>query len=137
MMTTKKVLLAVLTSLSGGLIMAGPAQAALSIGCTDMKSDSSVEILLGAGPVPNFLSVTIALGDRHLTTVPGQPGEQVSIAQAYDDGEVVRVDLVDPQAQNKIAAIRIIRANDKAGPFQIGYVQLEGDVAVGITCEGP
>ncbi len=123
--------------LAWGLATADPAHAALSIGCTDMKSDSSVEILLGAGPVPNFLSVTVVLGDRRLTTVPDQPGEQVRIAQAYDDGEVVRVDLVDPQAQNKVAVIRIIRADDKAGPFQIGYVQIDGNPAVGITCEGP
>ena len=102
-----------------------------------MKSDSSVDILLGAGPVPNFLSVTIVLGERRLTTVQDQPGEQVRIAQAYDDGEVVRVDLIDPQAERKVAVIRIIRADSKAGPLQIGYVQIDEGVAVGVTCEGP
>ncbi len=136
-MTGRIAMFALLASLACGLATGKPAHATQAIGCTDMKSDSSVEILLGAGPVPNFLSVTIVLGDRRLTTVPGQPGEQVAIAQAYDDGEVVRVDLVDLQAQTRVAAIRIIRADDKAGPFQTGYVQLEGDVAVGITCEGP
>ncbi len=136
-MPRKAAALSLAAGLVWGATLAGPAHATQSIGCTDMKSDSSVDILFGAGPIPNFLSVTVIVGDRRLTTVPGQPGEQVTIAQAYDDGEVVRVDLIDLQAQNKVAAIRIIRADDEAGPFQIGYVQIEGNVAVGITCEGP
>lgn len=133
----ERAVFALLAMLVGGFVTLGSAHAALSIGCTDMKSDSSVDILLGAGPVPNFLSVTIVLGERRLTTVQDQLGEQVRIAQAYDDGEVVRVDLIDPQAERKVAVIRIIRADSKAGPLQIGYVQIDEGVAVGVTCEGP
>ena len=136
-MMGKRVLFALLAILASDYMAFGPAHAALSIGCTDMKSDSNVDILLGAGPVPNFLSVTIVLGERRLTTVQGQPGEQVRIAQAYDDGEVVRVDLIDLQAEKKVAVIRIIKADSRAAPLQIGYVQIDGGVAVGITCEGP
>ncbi|MGI9356566.1 MAG: hypothetical protein ACR2PF_15575 [Rhizobiaceae bacterium] len=136
-MLAKSTALGILTFVASGFVTSHSAHAALSIGCADMKSDSSIDILLGAGPVPNFLSVTIVLGERRLTTVPDQPGEQVRIAQAYDNGEVVRVDLIDPQAEKKMAVIRIIRAESETDPLQIGYVQVEGSVPVGITCEGP
>ena len=62
---------------------------------------------------------------------------EANIAQAYDDGEMVRVDLMDVQAERLLAAIRFIRADDKAGPLQIGYVQLPDTAPIAITCEGP
>lgn len=121
-----------------GFVTAGaPALATQSISCAGIETPAAVDLLLGAGPVPNILSVGVAVGERVLTTNADQPGEKVTIAQSYDDGEVVRVDLVDDQATRQVAAIRIIRADDKTGPFQIGYVQVDDGVAVGITCEGP
>lgn len=136
-MTARKCALLTSSAFAVLLAMVGQAHATVSIECTDIKQDTGVNLLLGAGPVPSFLSVTIALGDRLITTVPGQPGEQATIAQAYDDGEFVRVDLVDTQAENKVATIRIVRADESTGPFQIGYVQIDEGVAVGITCVGP
>jgi hypothetical protein len=113
------------------------AHATQSISCTDMKFDSGVDIVLGAGPVPNVLSVSVAVGERQLTTEPGLPGEQVAIAQSYDDGEVFRVDLIDLQATRLVAAIRLLRGDHDSMPLQIGFVQIEGEPPVGISCEGP
>lgn len=129
--------LALLAMLAGGLTLAGPAHATGAIECGDPSSSTSVNILLGAGPVPNVLSVAIKAGGNRFTTVPGQPGEQLSIAQAYDDGEIVRIDLVDMQAQKRVAAVRILRADGEADPFQIGYVEINGHDPIGVTCEGP
>ena len=123
--------------LAGGLVLAGPAYATGSIECSDPQTSTSVNILLGAGPVPNVLSVTIVAGDKRYTTVPGQPGEQLTIAQAYDDGEIVRIDLVDQQAEKRVAAIRIIKADTETDPLQVGYVQVNNGDPVGVTCEGP
>ena len=123
--------------LAGALALAGPAGATGSIECGDLGSRARVNILLGAGPVPNVLSVTLAHGDKRYTTVPGQPGEQLSIAQAYDDGELVRIDLVDQQAEKQVAAIRILKADTDTDPFQIGYVQVADGDPIGVTCEGP
>ena len=66
-------------ALALALLIPGAAQATGSISCTDMKADSGVDILLGAGPVSNVLRVTIALGERQLTTEPSLPGERVTI----------------------------------------------------------
>ncbi|MEQ8481374.1 MAG: hypothetical protein RIC18_12015 [Hoeflea sp.] len=119
------------------LPLSGPAQATGSISCNDMKFDSSIEILLGAGPVPNVISVSLSVGDRDLTTVPGQPGEPAAVAQAYDDGELFRIDLVDDQATRLLAEIRLLRADHDTMPLQIGYVRLGDEPPVGISCVGP
>tara|TARA_R110002020_G_scaffold6361_7_gene26869 strand:+ start:534 stop:944 length:411 start_codon:yes stop_codon:yes gene_type:complete len=119
------------------LLIPVAAQATGSISCTDMKADSGVDILLGAGPVSNVLRVTIALGERQLTTEPGLPGERVTIAQAFDDGEVFRIDLVDDQATELVAIVRLLRADHDSMPLQLGFVQLGDEPPVGLTCVGP
>ncbi len=116
---------------------ASPAHATVFISCTDMKFDSSLEIVLGAGPVPNVFSVSLAVGGREFTTQVGLPGEPLDIAQSYDDGEVFRIDLVDPQVTKRVAAIRLVRAEHDTAPLQIGFVQIEDEPPIGITCEGP
>lgn len=119
------------------LALTGAVHATQSISCSDMKGDSAVDILLGAGPVPNVLSVTLALGERQLTTEPGLPGEKMTIAQAYDDGEVFRIDLMDDQVTRRLAAIRLVLAGHDTSPLRIGTVQIEDEPPVGVSCEGP
>ena len=136
-MTATKRPSAISLGLLCGLLIVDPAFATQSISCSDNKFDSSVNILLGAGPVPNVLEVTISIVERRLTTVTGQPGEQVSKAQSYDDGEFLRIDLVDAQATKRAAVIRLIRRDHKTHPLQVGLVQIEDDVPIGISCEGP
>ena len=114
-----------------------PANATVGIGCTGMTTDAGVDILFGAGPVPNFLEVTVVAAGQKISTRAQDGFTEANIAQAYDDGEMVRVDLMDVQAERLLAAIRFIRADDKAGPLQIGYVQLPDTAPIAITCEGP
>lgn len=118
-------------------VAAGSAHATVSISCSDMKFDSSIDIVLGAGPVPNVFSVSLSVGGREFTTEPGLPGEPVAIAQAFDDGEVFRIDLVDDQATRRVAAIRLIRADHDTAPVQIGFVQIGDEPPIGISCVGP
>ncbi|MDF1608915.1 hypothetical protein PZ897_12075 [Hoeflea sp. YIM 152468] len=126
-----------LAAVAAGLALAGPARATVSISCTDMKFESSLDIVLGAGPVPNVFSVSLSVGGRDFTTAEGLPGEKLDIAQAYDDGEIFRIDLVDPQVTRRVAAIRLIRGEHDEAPLQIGLVQIEDEPPVGISCTGP
>jgi hypothetical protein len=119
------------------LTSAGPAWATVSISCSDMKFDSSIDIVLGAGPVPNVFSVSLSVGGREFTTGPGLPGVPVAIAQAYDDGEVFRIDLVDDQATRRVAAIRLLRADHDIAPLQLGFLQIADEPPIGISCVGP
>ncbi|PHR24773.1 MAG: hypothetical protein COA37_03190 [Hoeflea sp.] len=126
-----------LAALTSVLAIAGPAHATVSISCADMKFDSSIDIVLGAGPVPNVFSVTMSVGGREFSTEPGLPGEPVSVAQAFDDGELFRIDLVDDQATRRVAAIRLLRAEHDTMPLQLGFLQIEDEPPIGISCEGP
>ena len=126
-----------LAALTSVMAIAGPAHATVSISCADMKFDSSIDIVLGAGPVPNVFSVTTSVGGREFSTAPGLPGEPVSVAQAFEDGEVVRIDLVDDQATRRVAAIRLLRAEHDTMPLQLGFLQIEEEPPIGISCEGP
>ena len=119
------------------LPLAGSAHATVAISCTDMKGDSGLDIVLGAGPVPNVYSIMLSVGDREFTTIEGMPGERVSVAQAFDDGELFRIDLIDDQATGLVATIRLLRADHDELPLQLGFVQIEGEPAVGLTCVGP
>lgn len=130
-------LITILAAATSALAIAGPAHATVSISCADMKFDSSIDIVLGAGPVPNVFSVTMSVGGREFSTEPGLPGEPVSIAQAFDDGEVFRIDLVDPQVTKRVAAIRLLRAEHDTMPLQLGFLQIEEEPPIGISCEGP
>jgi len=130
-------LITILAAATSALAMAGPAHATVSISCADMKFDSSIDIVLGAGPVPNVFSVTMSVGGREFSTEPSLPGEPVSIAQAFDDGEVFRIDLVDPQVTKRVAAIRLLRAEHDTMPLQLGFLQIEEEPPIGISCEGP
>lgn len=126
-----------LAALTSVLAIAGPAHATVSISCADMKFDSSIDIVLGAGPVPNVFSVTMSVGGREFSTEPGLPGEPVSVAQAFDDGELFRIDLVDDQATRRVAVIRLLRAEHDTMPLQLGFLQIEDEPPIGISCEGP
>jgi len=130
-------LITILAAAASALAIAGPAHATVSISCSDMKFDSSIDIVLGAGPVPNVFSVTMSVGGREFSTEASLPGEPVSIAQAFDDGEVFRIDLVDDQATKRVAAIRLLRADHDTMPLQLGFLQIEEESPIGISCEGP
>ncbi|MCY0095044.1 hypothetical protein [Hoeflea ulvae] len=136
-MRKQTALLASFTAAALAATLATPARATVSITCTDLKFDSSIEIVLGAGPVPNVLSVRVAMGDQELTTEAAFPGEVVSKAQDFDDGELFRIDLMDQQATRRVAAIRLLYADHESMPIRIGFIQIEEDPPVGITCEGP
>lgn len=136
-MRVRNAFLTTLAASALAIALSVPAHATQSISCTDMKQDSSVDILLGAGPVPNVISVSISVAGRDLTTEPGLPGEKVSRVQSFDDGEVFRIDLVDLQATKRVAAIRLLRGEHDSMPLQIGFVQIEDEPPVGISCIGP
>jgi hypothetical protein len=130
-------LISIFAAATSAMTIAGPAQATVSISCADMKFESSIDIVLGAGSVPNVFSVTMSVGGREFSTEASLPGEPVSIAQAFDDGEVFRIDLVDPQVTKRVAAIRLLRADHDTMPLQLGFVQIEEEPPIGISCEGP
>jgi hypothetical protein len=116
----------------------GRAQGTVSISCAGMDSDLGVNIVFGAGPVWTILDVVIESDDRIISTRPSEAGAQVFIARSFTDDDLLQIDLVDDQALDLIAAIRVLRYyDDTNGAYQIGYVRLDNNLPVGVSCDGP
>lgn len=121
------------------IIPTGYAHATSNIECSG--TDADVSILIGAGPVLNALEASVALGDRYITTYPHQDGEHGNIVQFHANEYELSMDMMDDQAEELLASVRILKYIDKndndAEPFQIGYLRVSGSPPVGITCLGP
>lgn len=128
-------------SLMAPIVMTGHAHATSSIECSGINTDADVSILIGAGPVLNALEVSVGLNDRVISTYSDTKFEHGNIVQFQANEYELNVDLIDDQAAVLLASVRIIRyggENDgSAEPFQIGYLAIDGEPVVGITCDGP
>ena len=129
--------------LSVGLLLASlflpkPALSTVSISCLGIDSDTSVDVLFGAGPVPSVLDVTVRDGASHFSTRDKDGATLAFVARAYVDEEEIRSDLVDEQAEVLVVSIRVVRfEGGEVEPFQIGYVRVGEAQPVGISCVGP
>lgn len=117
------------------------ANATSNIECSGIDADADVSILLGAGPVLNALEASVSLDERYITTYTHQDAEHGNIVQFHANEDELSLDLMDDQAEELIASVRIVRhydeANDESEPLQIGYLRVGNQIAVGITCVGP
>lgn len=114
------------------------ANATASMSCSGIGNDSSLEMVFGAGPVPNILDMGVSVGDRFIGTRVEEGQEQGYIAQSYFDGELTRIEMMDDQVTKKLVTVRILHVRDlEEEDFQIGYIQIENDQPVAVKCDGP
>ena len=131
----RKVAFSVLTI---GWLWTGEASATASMSCSGIDCDAGLEMVFGAGPVPNILDMGVSVGDRVISTRPGEGIEEGVIGQAYFDGELTRIEMMDDQVTTKLVTIRILHVRDlEEDDFQIGYIQIENDHPVAVKCDGP
>lgn len=125
-------------SIAALLAVSVPAAATGTIGCTGFNgTDTELVLTIATGPVPDVVSVQARAGGAAFSTTAEPGATPVFVAQDYDDGTELRVDLADEAFTALVLSIRIVRVEQKSGPFQIGYLSVEGDRAYGVTCEGP
>lgn len=123
------------------LVITGHAHATSSIECSGINTDAEVSILIGAGPVLNALEVSVGLNERVISTYADTKFEHGNIVQFQANEYELNVDLIDDQAEVLLASVRMVRYDGEnvgsAEPFQIGYLAIDGEPVVGITCDGP
>ncbi len=113
-----------------------PAQATGSIGCQGLDgSTARVTLTLGASPVPAVLVVRLEADGQRWSTVAGEEGERLGIAQAFVTEEWLAVDLVDEGATRRIASVRVLRVEEGRRVHQYGYLQLHGVAVHPLSCE--
>ncbi|WP_305989477.1 hypothetical protein [Roseibium sp. MMSF_3544] len=117
-------------------LLASPASATSNMFCDGIDSGVEVNILFGAGPVLTIIDVTLSTETQYFSTQKRDGATPAWIARDFADDDMVKVDLIDDQASDLIASIRVVRSDDEE-PYQIGYVQLTGSPTMGVTCVGP
>lgn len=119
-------------------LISTPASATTNMFCTGIDSDADIAILFGGGPVLNALEAEVFFAGKAVSTRGRDDAENAVIAQFSADRRQLRLELINDQADQLLATIRLLRHLDDNGePVQIGLLQFGNSKPVGITCEGP
>ena len=114
------------------LLVATPALATSGFDCRTTGPDSvRLAIVIGHGVAPMVAQVRLIAGHRSFSTV-GE-GEVIVIAQSWLDDEGLKLDLVDAQAMNYVARLRlsfVARGADPVGDL------FYGDRRFRVSCTG-
>ena len=109
-----------------------------SIGCHALDgSTARVALTRETSPAPAGLVVRREADGRRWSTVAGEEGERLGIAQAFVTEEWLAVDLVDEGATRRIASVRVLRVEEGRHAHQYGYLHLPGVAVHPLSCEGP
>lgn len=122
------------------IFLLGTASATTNMECQGINSDASVSILFGAGPLLSALEVDVSLGGKVISTRGRDGAEAANILQFSADTKELRLDLMDDQAEQHLASIRLLRHlddEDNDGGIQIGLLKFKQFSPVGVTCIGP
>jgi len=114
------------------------AHATGAISCSSDQNNLDINIILGAGPVPNIFSVSINSDDYSYSTQQGGSEQRIFLARSYLDKQRLQLDFMDSQVLTHIATIDVVRHFDAdSEPFQIGYARIGNYAPIGIRCDGP
>ena len=118
---------------------ASPSMATEWINCSDAGGEASFDFLVGAVDVLSIVGVTISVGDKVWASDAAYgPGEPVAIGQAFETGDFILVDAMDPNVVNKIAELRLFKAAEgNAEPVYGGTLRIPGHGVWAVSCSGP
>ncbi len=116
----------------------GTANATTNMECEGINSDAEVTILFGAWPLLAALEADVVLGDKVISTRGREGADAAYIVQFRADAKEMTLELVDDQADQHLATIRLLRhlsVEDEG--LQVGILRFKDAKPVGITCIGP
>ena len=114
------------------LMLTGGALATSSISCSD-GTGNGVDISLGTVPGAAVIGARVfADGDEF-----SMFDEQLSVSQAFADGESLRIDFTDMNLEAVVARVRLFQADALEDFVMGGTLEVIGLGAYAITCEGP
>lgn len=115
-----------------GLALTGGAQATSSISCAD-SNGNSVDLGLGSVPGMAIISAVIEADGTQLSMV----GEQLSVSQAFADGDSIRIDFTDTNFEGVLARVRLFQTDEADDYAMAGTLEVIGVGAYAVICEGP
>lgn len=118
--------------------LATPSLATEWISCASPDGGASFDFLVGTTDVLAVAGMTITVGDKVWATDPAYgPGDPVSVGQAFEDAETIRIDAVDPGVTTTLAELRLFKATEADAVATAGTLRIPGQGAWAVSCAGP
>jgi len=114
-----------------------PSLATEWINCSDAQGEASFDFLVGTLDVIAVAGLTITVGEKvWASDVAYGPGEPVSVGQAFEDAETIRVDVMDENVNARIAELRLFKATEgDAATIYSGTLRVLGHGAWAMSCD--
>jgi len=104
--------------------------------CADAGGGASFDYLAGDGlGYLKISALTVTAGEKVWASDPANgPGDPVSVGQAFEDADAIRVDALDQNAQ-VIAALRLFKASEGEAVALGGTLSIKGLGAWVVSCD--
>lgn len=112
--------------------MTGGAQATSSISCSD-GNGNGVDIGLGSVPGMAIISAHVVADGAQMSMAD----EQLSVSQAFADGESIRIDFTDTNLEGVLARVRLFQTDEADDYVLAGTLEVIGVGAYAVICDGP
>ena len=119
------------------LMMALSAGSAHASGSCASDDGASVYLTLGSLTVLSVVGVEIAAGAQRWTMREGGDGQPVVVGQAARYGDLVVVDVTDPNVERIVAELRLLSATEERDHVTAGTLRIVGQGAYALTFVGP
>lgn len=118
--------------------VATPAAATEWVHCSDAGGAASFDYLAGDGTgVLSISALTVTAGEKVWASDPANgPGDPVSVGQAFEDADSVRIDAMDGDF-SKIAELRLFKTTEGDMYVSGGTLRVAKMGAWTVSCEGP
>jgi len=118
--------------------MASPAMATEWIYCGNDDGTATVGLLAGAVEFLSISAVTLQVGEASWASGPSYgDGAPVTVGQAFEDHDMLLIDLYDDNVANLVAQLRVFRAEEgDADVVYGGVLRVPGHGAWVVSCAG-
>lgn len=118
------------------LSAATPAFATEWVHCADAGGAASFDYLAGDGlGVLSIAALTVTAGEKVWASDPANgPGDPVSVGQAFEDNDSVRIDAMDKDFA-KIASLKLFKAAEGDKEIYGGVLTVTGLGAWAVSCD--
>lgn len=119
-------------------MLATPSSATEWVNCGDAQGEASFDFLVGALDVLSIVGLTISVGDKvWASDVAYGPGEPITVGQAFEDAETIRVDAMDANVSARNAELRLFEAAEgEARTVYAGTLRIPGHGAWAVSFSG-
>lgn len=117
-------------------LAATPALATEWVHCSDANGAASFDYLAGDGlDVLSVSALTVTGGEKVWASDPANgPGDPVSVGQAFEDGDTVRIDALAGDA-TRVASLRLFKATEGDASVYGGTLTIAGLGAWAVSCD--